>query len=216
MKKIVGAVIVLAAVALLAPVALSAAGRWLVVEDALQSARAIVVFGGHVPFRAMEAAAIYKQGFAPEVWLTQAAVHEEDVALERLGIVPMSEHEISRRVLIRSGVPEDAIRVLPGGADNTTDEVREVADQLADPGNAHVILVTSKYHTRRVTVIWHAVAPDGPDPIVRYAPGDPFQPDGWWRNTRDARSVSHEWFGLINAWSGFLVQPPPRVVSSPF
>ena len=37
------------------------AGAWLVVEDPLQPARAIVVLGGKVPFRAMEAAKLYKQ-----------------------------------------------------------------------------------------------------------------------------------------------------------
>ena len=50
----------------------SGIGRWLVVEDPLERANAIVVLGGHVPFRAMEAAAIYGAGWAPEVWLSQA------------------------------------------------------------------------------------------------------------------------------------------------
>ena len=37
------------------------AGAWLVVEDPLQPASVIVVLGGKVPFRAMEAAKLYKQ-----------------------------------------------------------------------------------------------------------------------------------------------------------
>ena len=44
-------------------------GRWLVVDDTLQPARAIVVLSGLIPFRAMEAAEIYCQGRAPEIWM---------------------------------------------------------------------------------------------------------------------------------------------------
>ena len=46
------------------------AGPLLVVEDPLQKARAVVVFGGGIPFRAMEAAKLYREGWAPEVWLS--------------------------------------------------------------------------------------------------------------------------------------------------
>ena len=44
-------------------------GRWLVDPDPLQHARAIVVLSGRLPFRSMEAAEVYRQGWAPEVWL---------------------------------------------------------------------------------------------------------------------------------------------------
>ena len=52
--------------------AFSRLGSWVVVADPLVKADAIVVFGGQLPFRAMEAAAIYHEGWAPEVWVTQS------------------------------------------------------------------------------------------------------------------------------------------------
>src|SRR2546422_4801029 len=55
------------------PRAASAVAGWLVVEDPLVSARAIVVLNGGFPFRAMEAASLYQQGWAPQVWLTRAS-----------------------------------------------------------------------------------------------------------------------------------------------
>ena len=54
-----------------------ALGAWLVTADPLESAGAIVVFGGEVPFRVTEAARIYHQGFAPTVWLTEGALHDD-------------------------------------------------------------------------------------------------------------------------------------------
>ncbi len=189
-----------------APLALTTAGTWLVVEDRLQPARSVVVLGGQVPFRAMEAAALYNQGWSREVWFTPGGVFAEDIALERLKIDRPPDHYYSQRVLERLGVPRDAIRVLPERNVNTADEVRSVARQLKATGGGRVILVTSKYHTRRVKVIWQTLAGDRHDEaIVRYAPDDPFQPRRWWRNTADAMSVSREWFGLLNVWAGFPV-----------
>jgi uncharacterized SAM-binding protein YcdF (DUF218 family) len=188
-----------------APFGLTVAGTWLVVQDPLQPARSVVVFGGQVPFRAMEAAGLYSQGWAKEVWLTQGEIFAEDIALGRMQIDRPPEHVYSQRVLERLGVPCDAIRVLPERNANTADEVRAVAREIKATGGGRVILVTSKYHTRRVKIIWRALAGGGPQAIVRYTPDDPFEPRRWWRNTADALSVSREWFGLFNVWAGFPV-----------
>jgi uncharacterized SAM-binding protein YcdF (DUF218 family) len=187
----------------LAPLALTAAGTWLVVADPLQPARSVVVFGGQVPFRAMEAAAVYKQGWTSEVWLTQGAVREDDAALNKLGIHRTPEHVYSRQVLERLGVPSYAIRVLPEPDANTASEVRTIGRELRASGGGRVILMTSKYHARRVKILWRVLVGNRPEAIVRYAPGDPFQPRRWWRSSADAMSVSREWFGLLNAWTGF-------------
>lgn len=67
----------------------------------------------------MEAADIFHERLVQEVWLTQGAIHEEDVALTRLGIQVVREDEYSRRVLERLGVPPGSIRLLEGRVDNT-------------------------------------------------------------------------------------------------
>ena len=100
-------------------------------------------------------------------------------------------------------VPHDAIRVLPGPNQNTADEVRTIARALETEGGNRVIVITSRYHTRRVRVLWHALVGRDAEAIVRYTPDDPFDPARWWRNTEDAQLVSHEWFGLLNAWARF-------------
>ena len=192
----------------LAPSALSALGRWLEVDDPLSSARAIVVFGGHLPFRAMEAASIYHQGWAREVWLTEGGVFAEDLALERLGIDKPPESSYSQQVLERLGVPASSIRLIAGHNVNTADEVHTIARELS--GGDRVILITSKFHARRVKVLWHKLVGNRPAAIVRYTPDDPFQPDRWWRDAADASSVTHESFGLLNAWAGFPIKSERR------
>jgi uncharacterized SAM-binding protein YcdF (DUF218 family) len=198
---------VLGVIAVLLPWGASGLGKWLMVADQLEPARAIVVLSGRVPFRAMEAASIYRGGWAREVWLTREARTAEDLALDRLGVPVVRGEAYNREVLERQGVPTRAIRLLADGVWNTADEVRLVARELAAGGADGVILVTSKTHSRRVRATWSAVVGSSPRATVRYASEEPFDDGQWWRHTRDALEVSREVFGLMNVWAGFPVQP---------
>jgi uncharacterized SAM-binding protein YcdF (DUF218 family) len=182
-------------------------GHWLIVEDRLGPARAIVVLGGQVPFRAMEAARTYRRGLAPEVWLTRGGGDREQNAFRRLGILYIPEEAYNRRVLERMGVPARSIRVLEEEAENTAEELLLVSKELRKVGGSRVILITSKPHTRRVKIIWRALVGSTPQAEVRYVPEDPFDPSGWWKSTEGALDVSREFFGLVNAWAGFPVRP---------
>jgi uncharacterized SAM-binding protein YcdF (DUF218 family) len=180
-------------------------GYWLIVSDPLAPAQAIVVLDGAVPFRAMEAASLYKQGWAPEVWVIQSIFPAEQAALARLDIKVGGEEPISKQVLERLGVPVDSIRVLAAWVQNTREEVQFIAGELERTGGRCVILVTSKPHTRRVRATWRALVGASPHAVVRYATDDPYDPARWWQQTRDALAVSREVFGLINVWAGFPV-----------
>lgn len=188
----------------------SGLGAWLVVEDPLSRARAVVVLGGHVPFRPMEAATIYRQGWAPEVWITRGPLDAEQAAMRQLRIEVPLEEVNSRAVLERLGVPPAAIRVLSEPAENTADEVRVIARELQRVGGVAVILVTSRPHSRRVRATWRALVGESPRGIVRYATAAPYDADRWWRHTNETLAVSREVFGLVNVWVGFPVQPGRR------
>ena len=194
-------------VGVLVPWGASGIGQWLMVADPVQPAKAIVVLSGRVPFRAMEAAAIYRDGLAPEVWLTKEAVGPEEQALQRLGVAVVRGEAYNREALERLGVKPEAIRLLDDGVRNTVDEMRLIAAELGRNGGDRVIIVTSKAHSRRVRATWTAIVGDSPKAVVRYAREEPYGASGWWRNTRDALDVSREVFGLMNLWAGFPVQP---------
>jgi len=178
-------------------------GGWLVVSDPLKPARAIVVLNGSMPFRAMEAAKIYGQGWAPEVWVTRNAHPSGTAALTRLGIKVLEEDFYSVEVLEKMGVPPQSIRVLAEHARNTEEEERVVAKELQSVGGGRIIIVTSKPHTRRAKAIWRALVGDTPEVIVRGSTDEPYDASHWWLSTDDAAAVGHEFFGLLNVWSGF-------------
>jgi uncharacterized SAM-binding protein YcdF (DUF218 family) len=183
--------------------ALFRAGRWLVVQDPLQKADAIAVLSGRMPLRAEEAAALYRAGWAPQVWVTHPPGPGRE--LDLLGIDFVGEEFYSVRVLLRLGVPADAIRVLPAEAVNTAVEMDVLAQQLELSGGHSLIVVTSKAHTRRVRTLWRLHAKPGQSMFLRPASDDPFDPAHWWRTTGDALEVVRELLGLANAWAGLPV-----------
>lgn len=175
-------------------------GRWLVVEDPIAKARAIAVLSGRMPVRALEAAKLYREGYAPEVWLTHTS--EPGESLKAMAIPFEGEEVYNARVLIHEGVPAGAIHVLEPTIVNTADEVRAISKALEREKDRSVILVTSKPHTRRVRLLWRKLAPGECRAIVRAASEDPFDPRHWWRNTADALDVVREILGILNAWAG--------------
>ncbi len=181
------------------------AGRWLDREDPLAHADVIFVLGGGMPQRAVEGAKVYAMGYAPEVWLSRPYSPADDLA--KLGIHYVSEEDYNRQILIHEGVPESAIHILPATVVNTEEEVQEAARELRRAGKSSVILVTSPQHTRRVWTLWRHLVGNDPKAIVHAAHEDPFDPDHWWRNTRDVFSVVRETLGLVNAWAGLPVPP---------
>ncbi len=175
-------------------------GRWLVVEDPLEKARAIAVLSGRMPLRAIEAAKLYRQGYAPEVWLTHSS--EPGESLKRMGISFAGEDYYNARVLVHEGVPPEAIHVLEPPVVNTADEIKVLAAMLAPEKDRTVILVTTKPHTRRVRLLWRRLAAGQGKAIVRASSADSFDPKHWWRTTNDALDVLREVLGLVNAWAG--------------
>jgi uncharacterized SAM-binding protein YcdF (DUF218 family) len=190
---------------LLAIVCFFAVGRWLVVEDPLVKSRAIAVLSGSMPLRAMEAAKLYREGYAPEIWLTHSA--EPGETLATMGIAFAGEDYYNVRILIHEGVPAGAIHVLDPPIVNTADEMKVIAAALAHEKDRTVIVVTTKAHTRRVRLLWRRLASERGRAIVRAASDDPFDARRWWRNTGDALDVVREVLGLLNAWVGLPLHP---------
>jgi uncharacterized SAM-binding protein YcdF (DUF218 family) len=180
-------------------------GRWLVVQDPLEKAQAIAVLSGRMPIRAMEAAKLYREGYAPRVWIT----HSEEPAktLEPMGITFYGEDFYNTQVLIHEGVPAEAIQVLEPPIINTADEIAAISAALQQERGGTVIVVTSKVHTRRTKILWRRLASGKGRAIVRAASEDPFEPARWWRTTGDALDVVRETLGILNAWAGLPLHP---------
>ncbi|MFZ3217699.1 MAG: YdcF family protein [Candidatus Acidiferrales bacterium] len=202
------AFILLAILALLAAagvVVFRGAGRWLVREDPLGKADCIVVLSGGLPYRAEAAAVLFREGYAPQVWVSRPTGPQEELA--PLGIHFVGEEEYNREILEHEGVPDAAIKIFPDAIVNTEQEVEEISREARRAGQHTVIIVTSPEHTRRVKALWTKLVGREPRAIVRAAANDPFDADHWWRDTHDALAVMRESLGLLNVWAGLPVRP---------
>jgi uncharacterized SAM-binding protein YcdF (DUF218 family) len=158
-----------------------------------------------MPLRAMEAAKLYREGYAPEIWLTHSS--EPGETLGEMGISFAGEDYYNTRILIHEGVPPQAIHVLETPVVNTADEIRVIGAVLAGEKDRTVIIVTTKAHTRRARLLWRRLASGNGVAIVRAASGDSFDPRHWWRTTSDALDVVREVLGILNAWAGMPLHP---------
>lgn len=184
---------------------------FLVVEDHLQPPAAIVALGGQTPFREIEAAKLYHAGRAPRVVIVREAPNSEVLALEELGISVSGAWELSRAVLVKEGVPADAILVPQHEGIGTLEELQAAYRALGSK-NAPVILVTSKFHPRRTRLTWQYVTNNRSPAVVRAASRDPFDPEHWWQKRQSALFVAREYLGLVNYYAGF---PVVQAVSCP-
>jgi uncharacterized SAM-binding protein YcdF (DUF218 family) len=184
------------------------AGAWLVVEDPLEPAQVMVVLSGRMPERAIEAARLYKQKAAPQVWVSQGSGPVAQLA--EMHIPYVGEDFYNERVLIALGVPADTIRVLPEPSANTAQEIEEISRVARQSNMRSVIIVTSAPHTRRVRAIWNRLVGSSLRLIVRHPVDDSFDAAHWWRNTQDALDVVREWLGMANTWAGFPSRPKPH------
>jgi uncharacterized SAM-binding protein YcdF (DUF218 family) len=180
-------------------------GEWLIVEDPLAHADVAVVLSGRLPERAVEAARIYKAGYADQVWISPPVSPVDE--LKAMNISYLGEDFYNEKVLIARDISPDAIRILDKPNANTEAEVRQIVEDLRSMDFHSVILVTSKAHTRRVRTIWRKLVGSEPRMIVRFASDDAYDGAHWWRHTRDGLDVVRETLGLLNAWAGFPLRP---------
>jgi uncharacterized SAM-binding protein YcdF (DUF218 family) len=131
---LIGVVLMLA----LGVVGLASIGHALAVEDPLEKADAIVAISGDTGARASTAVALWKQGLAPLIVFSGAAIDPASV----------SSAEIMRREALRQGVPESATLIEPASA-TTEANASEVAKLMVQRKMRSAILVTSPYHQRR-------------------------------------------------------------------
>lgn len=183
-------------------------GRWLVRENPLEQATAIAVLSGNTPVRALEAARLYHDGYAMEIWLTHPGTRVD--ALKVLGIDYPSEDDVNIRVLRGQGVPAKAIHVLETSIVNTSDELDVISATLKAKGGQRVIVVTNKAHTRRVHILWSKYFGSRGEVIAHGVSDDEFEPAHWWKTSGSLTEVTHEVLGIMNAWADLPVHPISR------
>lgn len=173
-------------------------GPFLYAEDPLQRADAIFVLAGTRMERPLEAADLYLQGWAPRIVLTQEVPDTGIVALRRRGFDLPDSAEFAREMMVRVGVPPTAIEILPGIHDSTAHEADTFRRVAESRHWSRVIVVTSKFHTRRGGfAVRRAMNGSGIEVLMRGSRYDAADPEHWWRTRGDVRWAVSETQKLV-------------------
>jgi uncharacterized SAM-binding protein YcdF (DUF218 family) len=178
----------------LAGLAVGAGGRFLVESDTFSDADIVVVLSGGQTLRTLTARDLYRAGRVRHILIIPEPPPDLEVKEEliKLGLVDPSEPAFSERILVASGIPRAAFEFLPEPADGTINEARGVRRFLADRPAKRIVVVTSKFASRRACLIFRRVL-DGREVYCAPSSYDRFDPRGWWRQPRDALSVVMEY-----------------------
>jgi uncharacterized SAM-binding protein YcdF (DUF218 family) len=185
------------AIALLGVVAaalfLRGAGRYLVVEQALERSDAIVVLGGARVERWLEAVDLYRAGWARHIVLSPGRIELAELRLRQSGVRFPAEAELVRDTMVQMKVPADAVVILPASLDNTAEEATSARQAATAAGWHRLIVVTSKYHTRRTLFAFEREFRGTSIEIrVRGTRYESAMPDRWWTSRADFRWVTSE------------------------
>jgi uncharacterized SAM-binding protein YcdF (DUF218 family) len=186
-----------AGAALLGLLALAAflpfAGRYLVSEDPLDHADVALVLAGTRVERGLEAVDLYKEGWVTRILLSPGREEPAEAMLRAKGVRFPTEADHAREALVQLGIPAEAIDILPVPVDNTAEEAAALHAMLGAAQWRRIIVITSRYHTRRTQFAFEREFRGmAVDVRVRASRYDEAEPGRWWANRHDFRFVTLE------------------------
>jgi uncharacterized SAM-binding protein YcdF (DUF218 family) len=174
------------------------AGRYLVVETPLQPADAIVVLAGPRVERWLEGVELYREKVAPRILLSSGRIEAAESALRARDIKFPREVDLIKDAMVQLHVPADRIETFPDGVDNTAAEASVTHGIASQRGWRRLIVVTSKYHTRRSLYAFEReFRGSGVQIQVHATRFDTARPDAWWKHRADFRYVISEYQKLL-------------------
>ncbi len=176
--------------------------RSLVVRVPVSRADAIVVMSGSATFRerARHAAALYNEGLAPRIVLTNDYLQSSWSEKEQRNPY---YYERSRDELLRAGVPDDKIAVIMVPITGTYDEVVLLRKYAETNRLSSLLVVTSAYHSRRVLWTFRQVF-EGTGKLIGIDPVEPGVETPslatWWVHRLGWEMVPKEYGKILVYW----------------
>lgn len=171
-------------------------GLWLIKEDSINSADAIIVLMGSPCDRINHSVDLYEKDLADRIIMVETN--------DDLNPNPeyRSHTQLSKELAVSKGMPNDSIVILKGGAESTNMEAKIIRDYLNyKPEMDTLILVTSSYHTKRASTIFETAFRK--DSLKIHLVSSPskyteFDPKNWWKSKREIQIVMMEYLKLLN------------------
>jgi uncharacterized SAM-binding protein YcdF (DUF218 family) len=175
-------------------------GEYLIYQEPIpQQADVIVILANweDTIIRVKAGADLYKGEVAKMIFVPRM---EQMAGLEeakKVGINIPENRDLVVTMLQGFGVPLYAIETSAQEVTNTWDEALEVRSFIEQKRYTSIVLVTSKYHSRRAYLIFKDALKGKATVISVPSPYDSSDPESWWRRDEDAKRVIMEYSKLL-------------------
>jgi uncharacterized SAM-binding protein YcdF (DUF218 family) len=178
---------------------LTALGEYLIYQQPPQQADVIVITANwdDTIIRARGGADLYKQGLAKTIFVPRMERMNEQEEIKNLGINIPENRDFIITILQGLGVPLDAIETSTQEVANTWEEAQEVSKFIEQKRYTSILLVTSKFHSRRASLIFKDALKEKTTIISVPSPYDPSSTELWWKRSEDAQQVVMEYQKLL-------------------
>ena len=172
-------------------------GYFLVVSEEPQNSQVILVLSGESPARVLGAWDLFEKRYSPYILLTRGPRFRAEEELSKRGIAYTNIAELDRQLLIRLGVPESDVNVLPDDVTGTLEEAVAVKSYFLGKPLRRILLVTSRYHSRRARMIFNHVFGGLVEIISVPTAHDDFEAEIWWKSGGSTKQVVMEYQKLL-------------------
>lgn len=174
-------------------------GRFLVLEQQPQKADVIVVLNGRDIERSLAAVDLYKQGYANLIVLSRGTKSSGYELLLNTVDQSFDRRIFFQRAIEAMGVPSESFQLIGNGVTSTYDEATVTRDFLRQRNYTSLILVTSKWHSKRAYLTFrHILNKNANIQLKVYASGyDKFDPNFWWKTESSTELVLSEYVRLL-------------------
>ena len=171
-------------------------GDYLVLEDSLVHCRVAFVLSGGPIERGVVAATLLKAKHCDTVICTGEIVPE----IVNLVNKPFTEGQLTQLVLLKEGVDSNKIQLMNTGT-STYEEANAILIYCQQRKIQSFIVVSSKFHTRRVRKIFDKfeISKDFKI-IIRGGASVSFMENNWWRDEDGLLFVNNEYLKLLYYW----------------
>jgi uncharacterized SAM-binding protein YcdF (DUF218 family) len=178
---------------------LVAIGTYLVYDQSPQQADVIAIPANwdDTIVRARGGADLYKKGLAKVVFVPRMEAMEGLEETRKRGIYVPENRDLLIIILEGFGVPLAAIETSAQEVTDTWEEAQEVSNLVEQKGYTSVLLVTSKYHSKRAYLIFRDALKGKASVISVPSLYDPSDPEEWWRRSTDCQRVISEYQKML-------------------
>lgn len=152
----------------------------------------VIVLAGDFPLRSLEALMEYREGKVKRIYFTEEERSEFEPMFAARGLHFETTWDKNRRLFSAFGVPEPAVKLIPGQVLSTHDEAERIRKYAAANNIGAFGIITSKYHSHRACWIMRHMVPELQFTCTpsRF---DKYNPDAWWHSRSDIMYVFSEY-----------------------